>query len=162
MSIKIHNNENKTYVVLGAPHSATSLMSKALNLAGVDMGNIRHTGLFQDSEFVGINKQILASTGKAWHDPPTEEAVLNTDFDSTIKDAIKKRNKIKFWGFKDPRTAITIRKYLPYLQGDPYLFCCFRKPEKVVASYSNDRRVSRELIDIYNERIISAIKIFLQ
>lgn len=159
MSIEIRNKEPKTYVVFGVPHSATSFISKALEEQGVDMGNDME-GLYQNYDMFSSNEKMIRNAGGYWWDPPSEEEIIK----NTVSNIEKKieRNKAKFWGFKDPRTSLTAKAWFPYLDGDVYLICCFRKPEKVVESYKDsDSRVNRELIDHYNKSIISAIKEFV-
>lgn len=160
MSIEIRNKESKTYMVIGAPHSATSFISKALEEQGVDMGNDMK-GLYQNYDMLSSNRKMIRNAGGYWWDPPSEEEIIK----NTVSNIEKKieRNKAKFWGFKDPRTSLTAKAWFPYLDGDVYLICCFRKPEKVVESYKDlDSRVNRELIDHYNKSIISAIKEFVE
>lgn len=176
MSIKIRNKEDKTYVVLGAPKSATSFISKMLEENGVEMHNDKRRGrleYYEDSEFIDLNVKILRSTGRSekrygLKRPPKEKLVLETNFNEEIQSLIKKRKSSR-WGWKDPRTALTIKKFLPYLDGDTYLICCFRKPNKITESTrlwniagAKGKGLSKEKIDKYNKSIISAIKEFCE
>lgn len=161
MSIEIRNKEDKTYMVLGAPHSATSFISKALEEQGVDMGNDMEE-FYQNRDFVNLNQRMIWKCGGHWTNPPDEETLLTKGKINNIPSRIDK-HKSDFWGFKDPRTSLTAKAYFPHLDGDVYLICCFRKPEKVVESYKDlDSRVNRKLIDHFNKSIISAIKEFVE
>lgn len=162
MGIKISNKEDKTYVVLGVPHSATSFTTKALKDQGINF-KVNTRDVYQDIEFVILNERILSKAGGSWYNPPSEEKILAVEYDINIKRYIESR-KDKFWGCKDPRASLTIKKYLPHLDGDVYLICCFRKPEKVIESYKNEKhgeKVDKKLVDHYNKSIISAIKEFV-
>ncbi len=160
MSIIINNKETKTYIVLGAPHSATSFMAKCLQKCGINMGKRMHPDLYQDKDFVGINQKILGKTSGYWHTPPSDEEIKKIDVSDSIKKVIKKK-KSKFWGFKDPRTVLTIDHYLPHLEdNDTYLICIFRKPKRVLKSYKHDKRITEDIIKIYNKKIIETIKRF--
>ncbi|MBN1168256.1 hypothetical protein JXA63_00040 [Candidatus Woesebacteria bacterium] len=159
MSIKINNKEDKTYIVLGAPHSATSFISKILEESGVEMNN-NMDKLYQDYTFWSTNVRILKKAGGSWDKPPSEKKILATKQDHRIKKHIK-RKKSKMWGFKDPRTSLTIKKYLPHLDGDVYLICCFRKPKKILTR-NRSKKVTKKLLDRYNRSIISAIKEFVE
>jgi len=141
MTIKIKNQEEKTYIVMGSPNSATSFISKCLNNNGVKMGNM-YKDFYEDYDFSNLNKLIIRN-GNIYKDK--------------IQELIK-RKKSKFWGWKDPRTAFTIEEYLPHLDNDVYLICCFRKPAKILKSWKG--RYSKELIDSYNRAIIKAVKRF--
>ena len=86
---------------------------------------------------------------------------------SPVGDRIKKKikkYKSKSWGFKDPRTCLTLKRYLPHLDGDTYLICCFRKPDKVMARWKRDglKSGSKELVDKFNKALISAIEEFVE
>ena len=143
MSINIKNKEDKVYIVLGTPHSATSYISKLLNDAGVKM-HPDSKEFYEDSDFVKLNQKIFKNKN-------------NYDFSDKIKSLIKKRAS-KMWGWKDPKTAFTLDKYLPHLEGDVFLICCFRKPKKVLESWIRSRKTSegRELLDKYNNALLAA------
>ena len=75
---------------------------------------------------------------------------------------VKARNKkYEFWGWKDPRTILTIELFLPYLS-NPHFFTCHREPDKVAKSIKlrNGFPVSRglELEKEYNDRLERFIK----
>jgi len=158
MGIKITNKEDKTYVVLGVPHSATSFIAQSLSKNGV---NMHHTSLknYEDWDFVKINKRILRKFGDKNLALPTEEEIMSVNVEDKIKKTVEKK-KGKRWGFKDPRASLTIKKYFPYLDGDVYLICCFRKSEKIMQG--RDERTNKKFIDHYNKAIISAIKEFVE
>ncbi len=160
MGLRIHNKERKTYVILGMLHSATSLISKALKDQGINMGKDLNKNL-ENQAFVSLNESILKNLGGTWSNPPSEENILGAEVGNQVKSAIGK-NKEKFWGFKDPRTSLTIQHYLPYLGGDVYLICCFRKPDRIIKSFGGKYGVNKKLIDRYNRSIIKAIKEFCE
>lgn len=169
MSIDIKDKSNKTYVILGAPGSATSFISKALEDQGIKMNN-PHSGIyepfFEDRQFVKLNTRILRRAGGSWIYPPSEEAIKAVDAKDEIIKKIARR-KSKFWGFKDPRTSLTAKKYLPHLEGDVYLICCFRRPSKNLESWERSGTVKsvkdkRRLLNHINKSIISAIKEFCE
>lgn len=148
MTIQIHSKEGKTYIVMGCPNSATSFISKLLEMGGVKMGNVKrgfHKDFYEDPDFLNLNKLMIREPKKDW----TQE----------IKQLIK-RKKADFWGWKDPRTAFTIGKYLPHLGSDVYLICCFRKPEKILKSWKG--KYNKKLIDSYNKAIIKSLKKFCE
>lgn len=133
----------KTFVVLGMHRSATSLMAKGLSMAGVHMGDrllgadpTNPYGHFEDLEFIEMNEQILESAGGSWNNPPPEEniAEVGVMLRDNIWELIEKRNnEHRLWGWKDPRTTLTIKAYLPMLTS-PHFFTCFRGPREVAAS----------------------------
>lgn len=145
MSIKIDDKEPKTYIVLGAPHSATSLLAKGLHEAGIEMHPEKYR--YEDIDFVKMNFKILSGDYK----------------ESEIEELINSK-KGKLWGWKDPRTSLTLDKYLPYLTGDVYLFCCFRAPKKLLANWKKTKHTSggRKLLNRFNNSLLKNVREFLK
>ena len=146
----------KTFVVLGMHRSGTSLLAKALhtfdNDPKVSMGDImledslddeeeaglasasNPQGHFEDDEFMQLNERILAAAGGSWVKPPTREKImsLSDKFSDEIKALVEKRSS-PIWGWKDPRSCLTIDLFHPHLE-NPHYICMFRNVEEVAAS----------------------------
>ena len=79
---------------------------------------------------------------------------FGTKIESAIAAASRGR---KIWGFKDPRTTLTVPLYLPHLT-QPHFICCFRQPEEVARSLQRRNRFSldkgRRLAAIYHQRLL--------
>lgn len=154
-----NDQTQKTYVILGAHRCGTSFLARALSAVGVLISGskARH----EDLTFVKLNERILADSDIDWRHPPSGPIKCGR-FDE-IKRLLDLKKRGKFWGWKDPRQALTIEHYLPYLEGDVYLVCIFRKPERSARSLArlgqtdNGEQMSLE----YNRRIIEAIKTFV-
>ena len=162
----------RTYIILGMHNSATSFLAKCLKLGGVNIGenllqanDEKPDGFYENIDFLNLNEEILRNAEGSWNNPPSEEAIHKAANKEKIKETIK-RNQSEMWGWKDPRTALTIQEYLPYLDDDVYLIAIFRKPQKVRESLARigkvDYKDSSKLIREYNKRIIKAIKKFLK
>lgn len=152
---------NKTFIVLGCHRSATSLIAKALHEAGVHMGDDLLQGLpdnpeghFEDMDFLIKNVQLLG--GDNWDKPDT---VLRDDVDVT--ELLKAKDVRPLWGWKDPRTSLTIEKYYEHLD-DPIVLTSFRRPELVGESLERRGDMSREegtrLAREYNKRVIAFLQ----
>ena len=165
-------NINRTFVVLGMHRSGTSLLAGGLQAMDIDMGKkllpaspFNPKGHFENEDFVKLNDEILQAAGGSWDNPPTEEAILSVrqQFDDKIKKTVEKHQK-KLWGWKDPRTTLTIKLYLPYLE-HPFFITCFRKSEEVALSlYRRDKMPKQkgiQLAKIYNDRLLKFITDFL-
>ena len=117
--MEIHN---KIVIVLGMHKSGTSMVAGSLKKLGVNMGkdttpdSTNPLGHFEDKEFVTLNSQILKKAGGSWTNPPAKEKILiqKEYFLRKIESLIQKQ-KSELWGWKDPRTCLTIELYLPYL-----------------------------------------------
>jgi len=147
---------NKTFVILGCHRSASSLVAKALHEAGVNMGDELLSGLpdnpeghFEDMDFLKKNVELLG--GNIWNDVDREL----TDADTSALIAAK--NVHPLWGWKDPRTVLTIEKYYAHLD-DPIIIGLFRKPELVAKSMARRGDISEQdalaLAKAYNRKII--------
>lgn len=154
----------KTFIVLGMHGSATSLVAGSLHKFGVNMGkellgggNSKTSPHYEDISFLKLNEKILMAAGGFWDNPPPEKKILalKDKFAPEIKYLVK--NKSGLWGWKDPRTTLTIKLYLPYLK-NPHFICCFRDPLEVAKSlYRRQRMPIKEglkLAEIYNKRLL--------
>lgn len=146
MSIKIRDKSPKTYIVLGAPHSATSFVAKLLHESGIEMHPMNEN--FEDLEFNYLNRRILKQ-GKKHLDKAKE---------------LIERKKSKSWGWKAPLTSKTLDSYLPFIKGDVYLICCFRKPERVIKSWIRSKHTSgrKPTLDKYNRALLKHLKEFCE
>ena len=132
------------FCVMGSHGGGTSLVAGMLDALGVGMHynpkariRVRHKYYlnYEDTEFVVLNARILAAAGGKWDKPPQLVKVLSAqaDFEARIKDLIVKRSDSELWGFKDPRTALTVRLYHSWLPNPQYIYVK-REVEDVVQS----------------------------
>ena len=152
-------------VVLGMHRSGTSMIGGVLARLGVDMGKelvgkswSNPLGHFEDKEFFNLNNRILEAAGGAWDSPPSEKAILAQapNFREEIERLIRRRQALHLWGWKDPRTSLTIRLYMPYLS-NPYFLICHRDLEAIAESLKRrdkmDIKAAKRLAEIYEQRI---------
>jgi len=166
MTLAINDGDPKTYIVLGMHQSGTSFISKALTDQKVEMG-VNNKAVYENMEFVKHNSMLLTASGGSWKSPPKEENLKRVLAQKVTQTRmLLSRFKRQFWGFKDPRTALVAPAYLPYLEGDPYLVCIFRKPEKVGNSLHRREGMNKsaaiELAKKYNRLIVKAIEEFCE
>jgi len=169
----ITDNSQKIYVILGMHRSGTTFLAKALHDQGVDMGISKETAkdikCFFESKTVGrVNNEIIHEAGGYWDNPPSDRAMAKSakGLSAKVKKLMKPTSK--FWGFKDPRSVLTFQELNKFFkkEDDVYLYCCFRKPKKVVASVMRRNRTfkkkeTRELVNLYNRKIIKHIEKFV-
>ncbi len=159
--------------------SATSLIARNLNHE-VHMGSNLLKGLddnpkghYESVDVIKINDKILTHCGGSWCNPPSHDKILKCVgmFDDEMKVLIDKEIKIteemgyESWGFKDPRTCLTIDLWLPLLP-NPQFVVCYRDPMDIAKSLNNRNGFSIEfgksLTHTYNERITNFITKWLQ
>jgi hypothetical protein len=164
----------KCMVVLGMHRSTTSLIAKGLVEAGVNMGDQmlppdsgNPHGYWEDIEFLNMNKTILLWAGGDWNDPPSESAILalrtkRPSLIESIEKLIKrKQGAAGLWGWKDPRTVLTIGLYQPFLK-EPIYVSCFRSSNAIAQSLHvrNQMPIAQglELAYEYNKRLRAFLK----
>jgi hypothetical protein len=167
----IRDPDPKTYLIVGCHGSATSLVAEGLRRCGVSLGDYVVENVMEDRDFKYLNEDILRRAGGAWYDPPTEEAVLAVDAEKDVKALLAAYTEDKR-AFKDPRASLTGKHYLPHLDGDAYLFCCFRRPGRTVASLQRRaegykrgdirEHMDRGLVDAYNRAVVRLIEEFCE
>lgn len=167
----------KSVIVLGMHRSATSMIARALHKSGeVHMGKNLMLGLasnpeghYENYDFFHLNNEILWKAGGDWHKPPSLEKILALE--PIFRDRIKKTIEVsvenakfagfKSWGWKDPRTVLTIDLYMPHLD-KPQFVTCFRDHDSVAKSLSSHEGVTYEeaynLSLVYNKRLVEFIK----
>ena len=106
-------------------------------------------GHFEDMDFLKKNVEILG--GNVWNDV---DRPLN---DVDTRELVERKNDKPLWGWKDPRTTLTIDKYYDHLE-DPVIVALFRKPELVAKSMAKRGDIGEaEALDLaraYNKKII--------
>ena len=133
----------KTFVILGMHRSATSLVAKGLSTI-VHLGKDEEMlppqadnpdGFYENMRFMDLNNRILASAGGSWLEPPDEDKILavKDDFKAEIIELVNEHNHYDYWGWKDPRTSLTIRLFHDYLT-NPHYIACYRNPVEVANS----------------------------
>lgn len=169
----------KTLIVLGMHRSMTSLIAKGIADNKVYVGDTlmppnggNPNGYWEDVDFVRMNNNLLGLAGGSWKEPPSEDSIisLKEKYGSMIKRLIEKKEKRvkdiffreneRIWGWKDPRTVLTIRLYLPYLTNPHFIFC-IRNPLDVAKSLKKTEKIPiKEGVNLwreYNNRMIDFI-----
>ena len=153
------------FIVLGMHRSGTSMIAKFLHTLGINMGNTfrapdQHNifGYYEDQEWRNLNVAILKEAGGTWYEPPI---IANVDtFKVELIQLIRRKMGNGPWGFKDPRTILTIPHLHPYLPHPMYIYVR-REKEAVLASLKKRAQVAGyersdeswlALIDRYEER----------
>lgn len=162
----------KCFIVLGMHRSATSLVAKGLNDNNVCMGQTllgedkwNPYGHFENVDFVVLNGLILNMAGGGWDNPPPESEIMaaGRHYRDEIKNLILRSQREPMWGWKDPRTTLTIKCYLPFLAGqDVHLVAPIRGARQVVKSLCRRNKMTQEraqeLAAIYHERLMGILE----
>lgn len=155
-------NKKFIVVVLGMHRSGTSAIAKTLHSLGINMGerfskaNQQNPyGYWEDLDFVEMNAHLLYMAGGRWDDPPYNNKIMAAGLKKTeqILAIIKRKSVDGFaWGFKDPRTCLTICCYIEHFPWPVKYIIVKRKPSLVVKSLQ-DRGASDRTAD-YWKRLV--------
>lgn len=124
--------------ILGMHRSGTSFLANSLKGAGLYLGNTstsnryNRPGNFENIDFVKINDEILSTNGGSWISPP-RKIIWHEKHKNTAAALIKTMNKHSCWGFKDPRTLLTLDGWIDLIPSIK-LVGIFRHPDAVCLS----------------------------
>lgn len=131
--------QGRCLVVLGMHRSGTSVLMGTLRDAGVHIGQVlgqsiegNRKGLQEAPAVLYMHEQLLEANGGSWHEPP--ETVVWGALHRSVRDLfVESRAAQPLWGFKDPRTLLTLGGWLEVL---PHLepVGIFRHPLPVARS----------------------------
>jgi GT2 family glycosyltransferase len=128
--------------------TGSSVTARALNLLGMSLGNPDHLlkpqpdnpeGFWESQPLQEINEEILGRFGGAWDSPPSfpegwqgrpELADLKERARNLLKDDFASQG---LWGFKDPRTCLTLPFWQDLVPGMRYVVS-LRNPLNVCRS----------------------------
>lgn len=157
----------KTVIVLGMHRSGTSVVMSILKSLGVDIGKRESSlgqfdnplGHFENLDFTDFNVELLRAAGGDWINPPSIEEITQAvkPMHARITQLVEE-NMGPLWGFKDPRTALTIHVLRPYLP-NLHVIHTTRNSQAIANSIHKRDGIphsySMALCNIYNERINS-------
>jgi hypothetical protein len=163
----------KTIIVLGMHRSATSMTARALHKSGeVYMGtNLMLNGFdnpeghYENYDFYYLNEDILKVAGGSWFNPPAHEQIMAVEplFRHRIQTLVSLSKQkaaetgYRSWGWKDPRTVLTIDLYMPHLD-KPQFVTCHRDNGEVAASllkiHGLEYQKAYNLSIEYNKRLL--------
>ena len=137
-----NDSKSSVFIVTGMHRSGTSLTASLFQKVGVDIGNKlvgpadgNVKGHFENVDFVEFHKSVLRSHGIDELGCTFDNTIpVATEFVDIAKSAIAANQKTdKYWGWKDPRTALFWDFWLNLLPQANFI-CVYRSPWEVVDS----------------------------
>lgn len=160
------------FIILGMHRSGTSLAASIFHAIGISMGSrllkadeLNPYGYFEDLDFLELNKSILLDAKGTWFNPPnaidlqTSGKKFRGEIQTILTDKRRKAGR-NHWGWKDPRTCLTIRSYIPEIQ-QTKLVVVVRNPSDIKKSLEKahgDIADWDRLIDRYYREIESFVQ----
>ncbi len=155
--------------ILGMHRSGTSSLTGCLEDHGLFLGDVvnhapyNKKGNKENVPLRLINDDVLAYSGGSWDRPPSE---LNWSDDLRRRrdEHIACYSHVGRWGFKDPRTILTLPFWMEALP-DMGLVGTFRKPDMVVASIMKRPGMAPTvpaltLWKIYNKKLLTYASLY--
>ena len=166
-SSPVADESPKTHVILGCKRAGTSFVAEALGRAGIAFETCGN-GHNEDAAFCDLNDAILADAGGDWNELPADDRVASAvaarerEYRALIAE---RAGRARRWGWKDPRQGAIIQHVLPWLDGDVYLVCVFRRPRRVAESmhrtWGTPHAEGRRVYNDYCRRILNAVREFV-
>jgi hypothetical protein len=145
--------------ILGMHRSGTSALTRVLNLIGVELGADEALttepvadnpkGYWEHHELTAISDAILKRHGGSWDEPPLlppgwETAAAIDDLRQRAQQLIQNQfAAVQLWGWKDPRTCLTLPFWQQLLPDMRYVIC-LRDPLDVARSLEHRDGLSVE------------------
>jgi hypothetical protein len=142
-------NGTRAVCIVGFPRSGTSLVARLCNLHGVDFGpeadllpeaaGDNPRGYWEPRWINDLNDDLLERLGTTWWKPLYAEegwerrpelAELRAQAAAALRE---KFSGSQIWGWKDPRTALTLPFWRQLVPGAEYVLCV-RNPADAIAS----------------------------
>jgi hypothetical protein len=142
--------------------SGTSMLAGSLQEAGLVLGDVvthaphNRKGNRENRAIMFMQEDLLMCNGGTWDDPP--ETIQWGALHTAVRDLfVAGFQDEQIWGFKDPRTLITLDGWLDVLP-DAEFVGIFRHPARVAFSLERRDHFSLEksfrLWQVYNQRLL--------
>lgn len=134
---------SRAYVVLAMHRTRSSMVAEMLNRMGINMGDemlragpFNPYGMWEDVTFYSTNREILFQAGGNWAQVPEQVDIFRAAswLTEEMRWQVKWRaDRYSRWGFKDPRSILTVTDWERFLP-DPHYVICKRDREAVIDS----------------------------
>lgn len=152
----------RAIIILGMHRSGTSCLAGSLQEAGLYLGEVNTSaphnakGNRESRTIMDLQDSILHFNGGAWDDPP-KNVIWSAEHRAQCDIIIGSYPSDRIWGFKDPRTLLTLEGWLEALP-TARLVGTFRHPLAVAASLQarNGYSIEKSLMlwEVYNRRLL--------
>jgi len=171
--------ETKPFLIITGMHrSGTSFLARALNLAGVYLGNLdsiithdflstphKHNlrGHWENTKLLHLGEKTLSFSNGSWKDIPLK-IEINEEIVQGIKESVKEltNHSSLMAGLKDPRILLCLEAWRPHLPKEIMIIGIFRHPLKVAESIKKRNDLSYQksidLWKIYNQKLLKHLE----
>lgn len=155
----------KVICILGMHRSGTSCLAGSLQKAGLFLGEVYTRNKYNiqgNREHIQLNAlqdAVLEDNGGSWFEPP-KTVIWSDKYYGYLCRIISDFDAYPRWGFKDPRSLLTLTGFSACIGKDMEFVGTFRNPYSVAESlqartpYIDGREFWLELWYQYNERLL--------
>lgn len=164
-SLALRMSQPRVVAILGMHRSGTSCLAGSLQVAGLELGEVfthnphNRKGNREHPDIMALHEAVLADNRASWHQPPPGPAAWSPALAMRRREIIVRFSDCPIWGFKDPRTLLTLDGWdedLPHIEP----VGIFRAPQAVAGSLVKrspaqfDAALAMALWRDYNERLL--------
>ena len=168
-SSAVAGSGTRPMLILGMHRSGTSCLAGCLQAAGLISGEVNTEAMYnkkgnrENLAVMHLNDEVLASNGGSWRQPPARVAWSDAQL-AKGAEVVATIAGEGIWGFKDPRTLLTLDGWL-HILGKVEIAASFRHPLAVARSLNRrDPTLSLdeglELWRVYNEKLVAVAERF--
>lgn len=169
-------SRSKAVCILGMHRSGTSVMSRAVNLLGADLGNkaellppgkANPKGFWEHTRIIKLNHRMLRTFGRSWDSTvPLPDRWWESSRTQPIRQELKRLIQRDFggkqlWAWKDPRTCLVIplwQSVLREMNTDLVYVIVVRNPLDVATSlYKRNGFTLKKSLNIWAHYTLSAL-----
>ncbi len=139
--------ESAAICIIGMHRSGTSLVARALQRCGLELGpadrlltanESNPLGYFENEGFVALNDRLLAHLGGSWDNPPAVQSGWERDpsvepYRVEARELVRTFPRGAHWGWKDPRTTLLLPFWKTVVEPLRFVICV-RSPLDVARS----------------------------
>jgi hypothetical protein len=164
MHLNFFKKKYAPVLILGMHRSGTSCLAGSLQQGGLFLGKVfeenpyNKKGNRENERIMNVNNRVLAYNNGSWDNPPKQihwNKELQVERDQILNDFRQQSKSV--WGFKDPRTLITLPFWIDSLDHCKFVGS-FRNPISVAKSleFRNGMKLDSalDLWKIYNEKLL--------
>jgi len=133
--------KQKIVAILGMHRSGTSALTGSLQEKGLFLGDVKTSSPFnkkgnrENPHIFTFHDELFSTNSGTWSNPP-QQIIWNDSHIKTLKNIVLSYHNQPIWGFKDPRSILTIEKWVEIFSenADFVFIATFRHPMAVALS----------------------------
>lgn len=158
---------HRPLLIVGMHRSGTSCLAGQLEQSGIWLGDVRRSSVYnpkgnrENPEIMALNEAVLVENGGAWDMVPDRPIIWSSACQEQRDRILATYPANRVWGFKDPRTLITLEGWRAVLP-DALFVGTVRHPIAVASSlYARNNMPIEKGVALwtqYNKRLLNLVQ----